>query len=45
MEVEELPECTECRYHEPPYFICRACKVIFHENKANYFEKREEGKV
>jgi len=26
MEVEELPECTECKYNEPPYFFCWVCK-------------------
>lgn len=44
MEVEEFPECVNCRYYHNWLidFPCRACKVAFSENKTNYFEKRED---
>ncbi|HEY8889804.1 MAG TPA: hypothetical protein VIM70_06080 [Clostridium sp.] len=39
---EQIPECTGCVYHEPPYDICRCCHFAFSENKTNYFEQKEE---
>ena len=41
-DEEELPECTECKYHEQEYVPCRFCKVLFHENETNHFEQKEE---